>query len=537
VRRLELAAENFARFAMFTNTWPANGLCYSTGEIIRGLAWSNQGWMSCGTPIYYDTVGAVGTITGGSPNWIKGPLSARPLQPRIPMPTVARLAFMPTYASGASLSFTPNAGSSMRLEFEAVDVDGNGDSTGVNEGFVRAFDSRVTGNAFTDAVFRDRTAMPVWATTANPPAWTDSLCGDFHGKFFFPVVAHRVAATQTVRPNDLANVAWMNRWLRDRGLTAATDTVGASLTTFPASMLHDRVMTNATARCFPAGSPQLAAVERGDLGRRPDGTAWTEADRLKGGEDTTFTVNGRWGTWRQWPSSPLAALTTRRNNEARALFPLSKELNANYRGIVHVNGSAYVSGVVRSRVTLYASNALTFLDDLTYVTPPNAPGTPCDAATSNMLGIIAVNNVMIDENALQRPVRMLYSSSGGSNLRFMSGSGPHFRLHAVVMSLNGTVGVINPTSGPALDPDSRCNGMLFSGGCILQVGGVIEQFISGTTSGAGFGFAENRDVDQCMLETSPPYFPTTGRYLTNRYFESDPARFNPTTLFQILQSG
>ncbi|HEY7895374.1 MAG TPA: hypothetical protein VIC24_10790, partial [Gemmatimonadaceae bacterium] len=59
VRRLELAAENFARYAMFTNTFPV-GLCYSTGEFIRGRSHSNQGWYSCGSPgpTYYDTVSA-----------------------------------------------------------------------------------------------------------------------------------------------------------------------------------------------------------------------------------------------------------------------------------------------------------------------------------------------------------------------------------------------------------------------------------------------------------------------------------------------
>jgi len=36
---------------------------------------------------------------------------------------------------------------------------------------------------------------------------------------------------------------------------------------------------------------------------------------------------------------------------------------------------------------------------------------------------------------------------------------------------------------------------------------------------------------------SPPYFPTTGRYLNNRFSEIDPARFDVATLFSKLQSG
>ncbi len=40
-----------------------------------------------------------------------------------------------------------------------------------------------------------------------------------------------------------------------------------------------------------------------------------------------------------------------------------------------------------------------------------------------------------------------------------------------------------------------------------------------------------------MTMTSPPYFPTTGRYFNNRYYEFDPQRFNAAAMFQSLQSG
>jgi hypothetical protein len=32
----------------------------------------------------------------------------------------------------------------------------------------------------------------------------------------------------------------------------------------------------------------------------------------------------------------------------------------------------------------------------------------------------------------------------------------------------------------------------------------------------------------------PPYFPTTGRFQDNRYYELDPVRFNVRNLFQSL---
>ncbi len=147
VRRLELVGENFARFAMFTNTWQA-GLCYSTGEFIRGIGWSNQQWESCGTPTYFDTIGAVTTITGGTPVVEEGG-GEHPTrnQSPIPLPTVSRLANLPTYAAAANLSFTPTAGRLLRMEFVALDVDANGDSTGVGEGFLRVYRANAAANA------------------------------------------------------------------------------------------------------------------------------------------------------------------------------------------------------------------------------------------------------------------------------------------------------------------------------------------------------------------------------------------------------
>ena len=527
VRRLELAAENFARFAMFTNTWQS-GLAYGTGEFIRGLAWSNQNWASYGSPTYYDTVGAVSTIDtyAGSPTYVKGAGAVKPNQAPIPMPTVSRLTFMPGYAAGANLAFTPAANTTLRLEFVAADLNGSGDSTGLNEGFLRAFQS-YPGNAPTGFAYSDRIILKSWGTNA-PPAWADSMCGDFHGGKFYPVIVHKM------------------KWFRD-SLVSMTDTGSynrtagmANIASTPTAAEHDLVMRNSTARCYPAGAPQLVGVERDTSKLSPTGTKWKLQDGYKGGSDTTFTPNGRWGTWLPWPGAVSSVLTSSpRAGQAKWLFPLSKQLNSGWKGIVYVNGSAYVSGLLRSRVTLYSSAYLTFLDDLVYVVPPNTPGVVCDADGSNILGMIAVNDIMIEDNALQRPQRILNSSPPAAydtnQVRFMSGTGPNFRLNGVLMSLTGTVGVNNWQGGPSVTA-GNCMGQATSGGCIAQIGGVIEQSISATWTGNATGFAENREVDQCMLVTSPPYFPTTGRFLLNRYYESDPSRFNPVSLFQSLQA-
>jgi hypothetical protein len=135
VRRLELMAQNFARYAMFTNQF-STGLCYGSGEFIRGLGFSNQGWYSCSNPTYYDTISAVLTVSGGSPTYVLGSKSGATA---IAFPTVSRLAALPGYASAANYSFTPNTKGAMRIEFMAINLNPtvDSDSSEANEGFFR----------------------------------------------------------------------------------------------------------------------------------------------------------------------------------------------------------------------------------------------------------------------------------------------------------------------------------------------------------------------------------------------------------------
>ncbi|MBC7897524.1 MAG: hypothetical protein H7066_19045, partial [Cytophagaceae bacterium] len=141
VRRLELQAENFARYAMFVDTW-ATGACYTTGEILRGRSHSNQSWKNCGSApgvVHTDTVSAVATVVGVG-QYQSAKVNSHPV---INFPSVARLSWMPGYAAAATLSLTPAAkvGSTggSRMEFTAVDLDGDGALTGAAEGYFRVF--------------------------------------------------------------------------------------------------------------------------------------------------------------------------------------------------------------------------------------------------------------------------------------------------------------------------------------------------------------------------------------------------------------
>ena len=85
--------------------------------------------------------------------------------------------------------------------------------------------------------------------------------------------------------------------------------------------------------------------------------------------------------------------------------------------------------------------------------------------------------------------------------------------------------VENYNGGPTTIPAVLCQGNSQSGGCINQTGGVITKNLGITYGGPGTGLRENRTVDPCQLTNhKPPFFPQTGRYLDNKYYEIDPTQ-------------
>jgi hypothetical protein len=71
----------------------------------------------------------------------------------------------------------------------------------------------------------------------------------------------------------------------------------------------------------------------------------------------------------------------------------------------------------------------------------------------------------------------------------------------------------------------------------MLLGGLIQYARGpvGLTNGAGFG--KQYTYDRCANLRPPPYFPTTGRYLDNRYMEVDPVTFDIGTLMARLTPG
>jgi hypothetical protein len=326
----------------------------------------------------------------------------------------------------------------------------------------------------------------------------------------------------------------------------ATDRFTSTIT----AAKRQTIMNNPTFRCYMGGDPHLVASERRLRLPALTTTATDLAKWQKGGEDSTITDSTQYGFWQKWSGNQAPVVTVLNGtagtkyqewrNHAGSLWPLYRSLNPNTKGVIHVHGPVVLSGVLRGSVTVYAATTgsqigqVGYGDDLVYASDPAVLLPPC----ANLLGVISDDDQMILDNSINSPQQA--SGSGGSwewtdgDDNGMSTS-HDFVLHGVTMSRLGTVGVENYGSHP--ESIGPCNGADTGRGCIRQAGGVIEQDITATYQNNGGGFGENRSVDVCLNTQSPPYFPTTGRYIDNRFYEIDPARYNISTFFQSLQAG
>jgi hypothetical protein len=539
VRRLELLAENFAVYAVFVDQWQA-GLCYATGEIIRGRAHSNTNWVSCGPPgpVYTDSVSAVTTITG-SAQYQKGNF---PNFVRINYPSNAWLTKMQNLATAAGYSITPvntSPRGGSRMEFVPIDLNGDGDVTDQQEGFFRIYDGNVgaLGLPAGADTFITKSQWPhnVAATTINASAAAADQkykyvirqqCGAPYQFLRDPAPAGPpyVAHTWFIPVEAHNNVDAAKRWFRDSmvvslqrgGLALAAATAQADAMR---NQTVDQILMRAGARCYAAGDPHLMPTER----------FANSGDADWGGEDSTFTPVGRTGAWRVYPNAPIAAFTgatPRQAGEQPYLWPLHRALNPMFQGVVYVNGDIYLSGQVRGRVTVYANSDVKFVDDVTYTSPPGTLSNIC----TNLLGILTGDHAALSDNAIQRP-KYINNTAGGT-ARFLDDNQDFF-LHAVTMSgvSNSTGGFYTELYNQGSNAGRTCTSLAgftanTSGGCINQAGGVIQKKIYATFSSGGWtGFAENRVKDPCLDFDSPPFFPLTGRYKDNEFFEIDPQQF------------
>lgn len=474
VRRLELSQESFAKFAYWTNSETAASgatIVFASGDALWGPVWSNDTiTIGTGGATFHDDVGTAAPIISNASagTFVKG---YQVKQKPITLPSLSSLSSLSGLAAVGGMSFpaVTTGGASgvlQRIEFVAVDLDGNGDSTGTNEGFFRIYTAKA-GNA--DWLRAD---WPASATASNV-----KNCGDFHGGKFYPAAVH--------------SASWFASGNGDKNATLQT------------------IMGHSGARCYLGGDPHLVAVE---------------TSQQIGGDDNTFTASDNYGAWTLYSNTPDPLVAAKRPKDAKYLFPLYRGFNTNTKGVIYSAGTVGISGVVRGVVTLYSPKTIVMLDDLRYANDP-AKGVCID-----ILGTISGDSTIVADNSINTPQKI-----GSTNYVF--DDTPDMFIHDVVMALS-SFGVEHYDAGP--NNALSCQTSTVGRGCLYITGGLIQNRRGAVGTTAGYGYIKRYSYDRCAIVNPPPYFPTTGRFLDNRYYELDPNRVNSSVagsmrkLFQSL---
>ena len=509
VRRLELVQESFAKFAYWTNSETSGGttIYFNNGDELWGPVYSNDViHIESGGAKFHDDVSTSKTISGvGYGTFLKGYHEhAAPIS----LPSTAILATLPAYAHLAGYDFNGTTSTNVsqllnRIEFVATDILGTGDSLAINDGFFRVYTAN-SGNYG-------------WLRADWPGGSTNSNylnCGDWHTihgvPLFFPIAVHV-----------------LNGWFQTYLDTATTMTASQAKAEVQLSPLQ--IMAHANARCYLGGDPHLVAVARttnhGSGIKDPATGTWYTATAVnKGGSDTTFTPMDQYGAWLSYSTTPNAAVAAKRPYDKNYLFPLYRGYNSNVKGVVTFKGSVGVSGTLRGRVTMYdKSGSIVILDDMRYADDPTL------GICADILGLLSDNNIVVADNSLNTPL----NTSGSTWVSL--GSRQNLWIHAVLMALNTSFTVENYDSGPT--SAITCNGNNSGHGCLYETGGIIQASRGPVGQSNGTGYIKRYQYDRCAAVNPPPYFPTTGQFLDNRYSELDPVGFNVTTLFKRLTPG
>jgi hypothetical protein len=520
VRRLELVQESFAKFAYWSNLESNNGttIYFNNGDAIFGPVFSNDIiHIGSGGASFHDLVSTAQTISGiPYGTFSKGYLQN---QKTIALPSTAVLAKLSGYAAAGGMSFTPPTTGDettvrQRIEFVATDIAGTGDSLAANDGFFRVYTANTLWAAGGASWLRGD-APSSWSTQANV-----MMCGDWHPMYntatganypdlkFFPVSVH----SQTWFKS-MDSTYWVHN-----GMTATNAKNAAST---ESALSTASILGHASSQCYLGGDPHLVAIDRNGA------TGYAAATYQKGGDDTTFTPVGKYGSWSQYSTTPDPTVTAKRPADAKYLFPIYRGLNPNTKGVVYFAGTVGVSGTVNGRITLYAhSGTIVILDDTRYAEDPAL------GVCSDILGLIADNNVVVADNAINTPQQV----SGATYTKL--DPTPDLYIHSVIMALNTAFEVENYSSGPNAALLCGVGPALNVGrGCLYLTGGIIQKERGAVGLSTGEGYIKRYSYDRCAATNPPPYFPTTGRLTDNRYFEINPIGFNAASLFLSLTPG
>ncbi len=492
VRRIQLKQDSFSRFARFFNTW-GGGVMWGNQETVFGPVHSNQGMIvQTGAPgaTFWGPVSVVTNVTNsGSGNWNGGLIAGAPA---IPFPTVAVLSNLQNFATTSQTVVTGYATLTdsipdTRIEFVSADLNGDGDVLDADEGFFRVFKANAGGSA---------TFLQQKRYYVNARKWE---WGNL-GTAAYPAGTSNATDPNIYSPNCGGTYAgdW---WTADSTYVNRAGTVPQDIAAVRAGL------GSPTRRCFLGGDNRLYPDS---LYRTADG--W-----------------GTWQTWAGWAGAPPAALVNavqamgtpvgQATAVANTFWPITRAMNPNFKGIIYVNGSVAVSGLLRGRVTLVATGLITLADDITYTV---APGTNC----WDILGVLTQRDIYYQNNSVNGVFKNNNVWTG------LFDESPNDTFDGFFLTLGALRGEYYTAPAEPLTTGEQCAAT--SRGCKVLVGGTIQQSIAATYSGTT-GWAEQDTYDGCGVTNPPPYYPTTGRFTKNRYYEIDPVGFNVGAWFTANQ--
>jgi len=521
VRRGELAQESFAKYAYYTDN-EGSGICFGNMDQIFGPMHTNDDMCIYSSGVrFHSTVEVAGTITGANYGIFDVGYIAHGSV--IPLPTAPNLAKIATYATMGGMNFTaPTAGSAtnayqsrLRIEFVALDLLGNNRVTDPNDGFFRVYMDTAS-------------AQPGYAVAVAPGTPGQGLnCGDQHvvtatgatDTTFFPAVWHAGVAPYASAP-------------AVRSGTYSTPIGSGSSHSSTRSTAGNESLYYTSSHCYLGGDAHLNVDSAATASATP-GRKWNS---FNPGTDA-YGFKDKFGYWVKFTDTPdtsvIAALkrpasksldTTlaARTLEAKYLWPLSRVFNVNSKGVIYVNGKVVLSGVVRGKVTVAASDNVIIADDLKYAIAPGA----VQCLTSDMLGITTPGYIYMADNALNTPQSW---GSGGAYKTYAAT--PDEFVQGVILTLNSFT-VEDYDTGPT--SQEPCSGTATGRGCLYLTGGIIQGTRGAVGTTGGTGYVKRYAYDKCAFQTPPPYFPTTGRFYRNRYYEIDPVGFSVANFFNIL---
>jgi hypothetical protein len=474
IRRGEVYQESFSKYAYFTTVEGA--IVFANGDQIQGPVHSNDNiTINSSGATFFGPVSTAGVINGKTYGTFKQGYKEH--VPAIPMPSTADLGKLQTQAAlGSTAIVGSNLGTAgqatTRIEFVALDLNGDGDSTDDNEGFMKVYQVALASNAW--FVVADTNLYLGSNTTRDTAGVRNSPnCGHTVGGSSY----HTSTAFVTFRDH-------LKTW------TAGTDTK----MTAPGL---------GTVRCYLGGSDILNADAAHENGQ------FLPTDKYG------------YGSWLPWPGAVDPQVTAvAPAGEAPYLWPINRVENPSFKGVIYVAGKVAVSGKLRGRVTLAASGNIIVADDITYVTNPGA------ANCSDLLGLFSGNDVVVADNLLNDPIPWL----SGKPATHWDESWDEF-ITGFVLALDiFTVENYDQGTTSAEHCATSTNGR----GCLFLTGGIIQKTRGAVGLTSGEGYIKRYAYDACGLESPPPYFPTTGHFARGHYFEVEPTGFNIDSYWALL---